>query len=367
MKHIGLALILPIAGCGGKSAETRVLEMSPTVDGATPDTSPAATPTCTMQKTELADLSGFVSSSAYTFYGAAISGGQFVVALDRQFLPMGSRPNDTLLIGVPIQGGAPKVIAGLMPGPVVGFAAVPSSNRIVCMNRPSAPMNESENTLLSIPTTGGSPTTLATGVFTNSGITVDTQNVYWADNWATNSVYSVPLDGGLVHTIIMQSVSWVSPYGDALLLSDDVGGRILSMPIAGGPTTVLATNQVKPIAAHDCGGGSICWSNMGSAQPGGPITTSTKQDAALMRRDPQGQIGVLLSGNYGIIYDGDHDLFAASGGLGGGVIVRVPLDGNPPVTIVTMSTAGPMAVDNRCLYWVDNQRVFTQDKSVPGM
>lgn len=176
--------------------------------------------------------------------------------------------------------------------------------------------------------TGGSPVTLATGVVTSGGITTDSQNVYWTD---TQNVYSVPIDGGSTRTVSTTPVVGVRPLGDGstLLLDDDKNGRVLSIPIAGGAVTTLANSQINPVAAQDCGGGNICWANRGSSSVGGPATVGAQQDAAIMNRDPQGQVSVVLKGQYGITYDG-HDLYAAGGDVAGGTVVRVQLDGSPP-------------------------------------
>ena len=53
--------------------------------------------------------------------------------------------------------------------------------------------------VLQLPLAGGTPTTLATGLYEVDGIAVDAANVYWSDN--NGSVLRVPIGGGAVTTL----------------------------------------------------------------------------------------------------------------------------------------------------------------------
>jgi hypothetical protein len=218
-----------------------------------------------------------------------------------------------------------------------------------------------DGSILSVPLAGGTPTPLATGIPTawRGGITSDGKTVFWAD---TDGVHSVATTGGPVRTITTLKVLMASRVGDALLLDDNDGGNILSVPAMGGPVTTLAAGQNNPVDAQSCGGDNICWSNEGDLTERGSLSG---QGAAIVERSPSGQLSDLLtpgvrSGT--LLFDGK-SLFSMTGDCCGGRIMRIPLDGSSPAVKVVTTLPGPIAVDDQSVYFGEpSSGVFSVDK-----
>lgn len=113
--------------------------------------------------------------------------------------------------------------------------------------------------------TGSSVATLANvGNPARQGMVADASNLYFTDN---GSVYSVPLGGGTVATLVStQSSPSALTVDSANVYWVDTGpfGEILRMPLTGGPVTTLASSQPNPggIAVD---GTSVYWVNGGTS------------------------------------------------------------------------------------------------------
>ncbi len=246
------------------------------------------------------------------------------------------------IVRVPIYGGKPAIVASGIPNQ--------SSGLVLTADRVIFSTDETNSRILSVPIVGGPVTQLAQGtgavwVAPSSAPSSDGQNLYWDDN---AGVKSLPIGGGMPHVLsTLQEVS-VSPKGDVLVLghlgSALSPGYISTIPIAGGPSTVVAANQT-PWFAQSCGP-NICWVNSGT-------DFVSNSGFALMTMAPGGQpVALTTPGALGrlssLVNDGTYVIASSNSG-----IVRVPIDGGTPVAMSPFtSNPGPVAVDDECVYWV---------------
>jgi hypothetical protein len=237
-------------------------------------------------------------------------------------------------------------------------------------------------------TDGSNPRVLAQGESYPMGIAVNSQSVYWADNDESH-VKSVAIDGGtvqlvaygndvfcdvvlsptnvyvlgqsvgLVHDIIMsapldggpptslvrgiggQSVSNAGPYGIAVdstnvYWGDPWDAAVRQMPLGGGPVTTIATGQqgVGGIAVDSNG---IYW---------------TDSVAGTVMRAPldAGPFAPIASwqGPSELVLDGTTLYFSTEG-----AIMKVPVIGGVPETVVTALLPVGLAVDATSVYWAE--------------
>jgi hypothetical protein len=181
--------------------------------------------------------------------------------------------------------------------------------------------------LSKLPLAGGTPTVLASGLDFPSAVAVDADNIYWVESGTSSKVppagvaklMKMPLAGGAGTSLATfgssasgvnlavdaHNVYWtVSVYGIVNGSSVPLMGEVLSVPIAGGAPTTLASGQAGPRAiAVDAT--AIYWINEGS-----------KDDGAVM---------------------------------------KLPLAGGKPVALATGRTQPTdIAVDGTAVYWTES-------------
>ncbi len=148
-----------------------------------------------------------------------------------------------------------------------------------------------------VPLGGGSPVLLSTGG-TPQGIAVDASRIYWADG-AANTVRVMPVGGGAVSDLVTGAdAGWVAVDEKRVYF---MGSALRAVPIGGGAVETIAAGPYVPIAF-------------------------TKDATS--------------------VYTGHSD--------SSGTIVKIPLDGSAPVTLVqlTDNKAYDVAVDETCVYYV---------------
>ncbi len=214
--------------------------------------------------------------------------------------------------------------------------------------------------IMSVPTSGGTPTTVVPDQDYPWAITVDSNNIYWTnyDNDGAVSggttemgtVLQSSLNGGNVITL---ASTLEDPYGIAVDASNVyfttyAGGRVKKVPIGGGSVTVLAENLNNPCYLAVIGG-NLYWTNYGDGTvqtiptsgtaPGTPTTLAT--DAAGNNAN-------------GIAVSGSTVFFAASNDPG--AIWTIPTTGGakPSVIANKQDNAWGLTVHGGNVYWTNN-------------
>jgi hypothetical protein len=157
------------------------------------------------------------------------------------------------------QGGA--CTAGLCPA--VTLASLPWLPGGIALDASNVYWTQLDNTgkagsVWQIPTGGGTPVLLASGLHHPSGIAVDSGNVYWVNqgfNVGDGSVMTVPIGGGVPITLAsgLGSPDEVSVAASAVYWTDrdksnTDSGLVLSVPAGGGAITTVATGQQEPLS-----------------------------------------------------------------------------------------------------------------------
>jgi hypothetical protein len=291
--------------------------------------------------------------------------------------------------------------------PVGGSPNVPGAqgNSIrIAVDGTNVYWTETTGNIVAAPLDGGTPVTLAgneTGAF---GITVTGGDLYWTRALVdAGSVERMPVGGGTPETIataqnVPQDITtdgvrvyWAT---SPMVTSNTVPPcAIVSAPLDGGAPATLASGQTQPLGLA-VQGGSLYWvaadSLMGVALDGGsPVTLATLpppyppayddtspsaglavdgQDAYWLRSpsdgvSPDQVYRVPLSGGTFVPVAGAGDAYAvATDGTSlyavGSSVVRVPVDGGAPTTLVSplgptpyLWGSGPMFLDATHLFW----------------
>lgn len=152
------------------------------------------------------------------------------------------------IVSVPTTGGS---VTSLVPS-VTGYAplGVEFQNAFV-FDRTSLYFSESSGGYTSgavavAPIGGGTPTVLASSLGFTAGIASDASNVYWVDQ-DQGTISRVPVSGGAA-TVVASGLK--TPGGLALqsgtLYLTDAAGDLLSVPASGGSVTTLLTGPGLP-------------------------------------------------------------------------------------------------------------------------
>jgi hypothetical protein len=213
---------------------------------------------------------------------------------------------------------------------------------------------------MSVPITGGTPTTVVANQDWPWAIATDGTNIYWTnydndgaingDVTNAGAVLQAPVGGGTVTTLQM---GLEDPYGIAVdsenvYFTTNAGGRVKKVPIGGGTVTTLAEGLNGPcyIAVS---GGNVYWTNYGDGTlqtiptsgtaPGTPTTLGT---------DSAGD-----NAN-GVAVSGSTVFFAASNDPGAIWSVGTTGGGTAKAFIGMQDTPWGVAVDSNNLYWTND-------------
>jgi hypothetical protein len=266
--------------------------------------------------------------------------------------------NNTLM-RVPLRGGPASSmfdLQGLYPSPVV------ASNRVLLNEL--APSGDEQ--IVSVPTQGGSATMLATSNGGVGAFTASDTDVYFVDS---SGLQSVPVTGGSVKLLSNQigpDASGVALIGSNLVVTTygsdpSTAGAVLSVPMQGGPSTTLATNQPNAAFPMACGM-DICWYTGAADSPSmGPLGPGF---IARLAGDDVATISAEVSPS-SLVFDGSSFFEAVGCDTCSGTLVRIPSTGAPPVSMVAAAFA---AVDDECVYFSVADGLFglPYDGEIPG-
>jgi hypothetical protein len=321
-----LAALLVLGGCGGRAS-------------ATPGGGSGSSPKCGPNPVQLVDFNLLAAQVHAEGIGA------MPIAIDAAnvYFVFGNT-----LMRVPLRGGPASSMFALQtidlgtdlfqdPGPVV------VSNRVLLYEL--APSGDEQ--IVSVPTQGGSPTTLATTSGNVAAFTASDTDVYFVDS---TDLQSVPVTGGSVKMLSNQigpGASGVALIGSNLVVTTygpdpHTAGTVLSVPMQGGPLTTLATNQPSASFPMACGM-DVCWYTGAAPSVMGP--TGPGFIARLAGDDVTTIPGEVYPWSFA--FDGSSFFETVGCDVCSGTLVRIPSTGAPPVKMVA---AGYAAVDDECVY-----------------
>lgn len=150
---------------------------------------------------------------------------------------------DGTILRVPLGGGAPEVVLKNAEFP---WSLAVSDTTLVYVDNQSGAVRS-----LSLQTAGTSPVTITTsqGAW---GVTMDETALYWS-TFAFGSVYSAPLGGGAVTTLVdkFSSPAELVRIGDRLLFSTNNDAGVYTIPVLGGSTVTLSEKGGYGLAADE--------------------------------------------------------------------------------------------------------------------
>ncbi|MGH7439380.1 MAG: hypothetical protein ACRENE_27140 [Polyangiaceae bacterium] len=256
---------------------------------------------------------------------------------------------------VPIGGGTPTTLAGVL---APANLAVDATDVYFA----TYGLNGTDCTVARVPTTGGNPVILASGIAGGSGfVALDSTSVYWSHDACDASgtscngaVMRTPKGGGVSTTMASgqirpqgiavdgTSVYWVN-FG---VNGND--GTVMKMPIGGGTPQTLASGQAAP-SVIQVDSTSVYW-------------TTFTVDGAIMRLPLGGGTTTTIASQQavptGIALDGTNAYWSAGGSRACpsacAALGRAPLAGGSGVTLLS-GQPGPFAIalDETNIYWVD--------------
>jgi hypothetical protein len=302
MRRSNASFLLPfLALLGLATSCSSSSEQSSTKDAAAPDagTSEAATDAASDADGAAGPVITPIAQGQNSPYRVAVGGGH-VYWTDQQGGTVSGAPVDA--VAKTVDGGETTILVSGLTGQLGGIAV--DSNNVYFTDTVGC---DPTSVVLSVPLSGGTPTTLAGDQLNPTSITVDSKNVYWTSygSGANGLVESVPVGGGTATTIASAqvfpgdiavddtNVYWSVAGANPLL------GAILKAPIGGGTAVTLASNQDAP-AGLAVTGGNVYW-----------------------------------------------------GSAGGGYIASAPVGGGSTTTVVAMAAPVELAADSTAIYWTD--------------
>jgi hypothetical protein len=119
--------------------------------------------------------------------------------------------------------------------------------------------------VMSVPLGGGTPKTLASGQSGPQSIAVNATSLYWTNADNPVALIRAQLDGTTPTTLVSESTPGSVAFGDLALDSTSVyfanldGASIVSIPLAGGAQTTIASGQIYPAGPVAVDSTSVYW------------------------------------------------------------------------------------------------------------
>jgi outer membrane protein assembly factor BamB len=231
-------------------------------------------------------------------------------------------------------------------------------------------------------------------------LALDTTTVYWT-NYSGGEIRKVAKSGGQPVTVYSKSSTY--PWGIAVdsrnlywtvpnFFTGGVAAAAMTLPLAGGSPTALATDPVGPQAIV-VGGNEVYWTETGSVAVRAALVDGGSEQT--FATGPGGQPALAIDATNLYWSTTDHTYEAPLGGgtaiaigpsasaiavdvtdvylarnttLGVGVIARVPIGGGSQTALATGRTGGmvAIAIDSRNVYWIEGEGTIQQG-AVVGM
>jgi hypothetical protein len=206
-------------------------------------------------------------------------------------------------------------------------------------------------------------------------IAVDSTYVYWADNSGGNrGIRRMPLGGGAVTTLATvnaNSLESIAVSSSAVFWTDIGAGTVMSVPLAGGEVTALASSQNNPanIAVDET---NVYWTNLGTWKSD---ETTSYVDGAVMSVPLRGGTPTALATGVSkpeaITVDAVNIYWGSVGAQN--TVMQLPKGGGTAIALNVgpgSGTTGPgllgIVSDGTNVYWTDEYYGFVLKAPVGG-
>ena len=263
------------------------------------------------------------------------------------YVSTSAAPMDGSILKVPKTGGSPvSLIRGQFLGGYSHALAVDSAHAYFVVVRTGSGIT---NTIMTIPTAGGSPLPLVPNRDSIYSITLDSANLYWTEP-QSGSVMKAPKAGGSPLTLVTgqaqpsalavdsEHVYWINRFDGLSRMGLDGSNRSILGTIAADSGPVLAIDSTNAY-----------WGMNGYLEA---VPKAGGQQVTLL--PDYGTVGSDIATDGDMIYWLESGTCGASSCNSDGAVMKMPVVGGPQ-TVVASGLAQPVALglDQAHVYWIE--------------